>query len=84
MVRFKEHTGGKHPNFAVIEHTSITGHQYILADVKVLVKGNRDLKRKVKKAIHKNKPALNRNRDHEIPAIFFQLVSYNCSDYVMK
>ena len=56
-VRFKEHTDGKHPNSAVTAHTSTTGHKYSLADVKVLVREDSDLKRKVKEAIaiHKKK-----------------------------
>ena len=27
-VRFREHTDGKHPNFSITEHPSITGHKY--------------------------------------------------------
>ena len=37
-MRFKEHTDGKHPNSAITEHTSTTGHIYTLPNVKVLVK----------------------------------------------
>ena len=43
-VRFKEHTDGKHPSSAVMEHTYITGHTYTLADMKVLVKKDSDFK----------------------------------------
>ena len=60
-VRIKEHIDGKHPNSAITEHT--------LTDVKVLVQEDRDFKRKVKESmsIHRNQPALNRGRGHEIP-----------------
>ena len=50
-VRFKEDTDGKHPNSAIMEHISITGHKYTLTDVKVLVKEDSDFKRNVKEAI---------------------------------
>ena len=85
-VRFKEHTNGKHNNSTITEHTSITGHKYAMTDVKVLVKEDSDFKRKVKEAIviHKNKPALNRDRGHEIPHILLQLMSCDCSGHVMK
>ena len=68
-TRFKEHTDGKHPNSAVSEHTQETGHLYTLQDVKVLNKEERHFSRKVREAIdiHKRKPALNRDRGHEIP-----------------
>ena len=41
-MRFKEHTEGKHPNPAITEHTSNTGHKYTLAYVKVLVREDCD------------------------------------------
>ena len=65
-VRFKENTDSKVPNSALTKHTSIIGHKYTLADVKVLVKEDRDFKRKVKEAVanNKNKPALNSDRGH--------------------
>ena len=37
-TRFQEHTDGKHPNSVTEEHTSSTGHRYILDDTKILVK----------------------------------------------
>ena len=84
--RFKEHTDGNHPISAVTEHTSITGHKYTLADVIVLVREDSDCKRKVKEAIaiHKNQPALIRDRGHEIPPILLQLVSRDHSGHVME
>ena len=77
-------TNVKHPNSAITEHTSTTGHKYTLADVKVLVKEDCDFKRKVKEtiAIHKNKLALNRHRGHKIPPILLKLVSWDHSGHV--
>ena len=85
-VRFKKHIDSKHPKSAITEHTSITGHKYTLADVKVLVKEDNDFKKKVKEAIaiHKNKPVLNRDRCHEIPLILLQLMSCDQSGHVTK
>ena len=37
-TRFLEHTDGKHLNFAIAEHTSSTGHCYMLDDTKILVR----------------------------------------------
>ena len=60
---FRSH---KHPNSAITEYTSTTGHKYTLADVNMLVKEDADIKMDFKEAIatHKKKPALNRDRGH--------------------
>ena len=55
LVKQLEHTDGKYPNLAISEHTSIIGHKYTLADVKVLVKEDRDLMRKMREIISSTK-----------------------------
>ena len=70
-MRFKEHIDGNHPNSAVSEHTAITGHKCTLANVKILVREDRDFRRKVKKAItiHRYKISVQqrqRLQDHPI------------------
>ena len=51
----------KHPNSGIAEHTSSTGHRYILHDTKVRVKEHKWFPRKIREAlhIHKRSPALN-------------------------
>ena len=68
---------GKHPNFAIQEHTSSTSHQYTLNDTKILVKEDRWFLRKIWEAlhIHKRSPTINLDRGHEIPLILLQLLS---------
>ena len=85
-TRFKEHTDGKHPNSAITEHTQDTGHRYSIEDVKVLNREDKLLPRKVREAIniHKRKPALNRDRGHEIPPILLQLLPLDFHGQVAK
>ena len=60
-TRFCEHTDGKHPNSAIMEQTSITGHRYTMDDTKILVREGKWFPRKIREALHTHKrsPALN-------------------------
>ena len=57
-TRFCEHTDGKHPNSAIMEHTFITGHCYIMDDTKILVREDKWFPRKTREALnfHKRSP----------------------------
>ena len=59
--RFCEYTDGKHPNSAITEHTSTTGHCYTMDDTKILVQEDQWFPIKIREAlqIHKRSPALN-------------------------
>ena len=76
-TRFQEHTDGKHPNSAIAELTSSSGHRYTLDDTKILVREDNWFLRKIRKAlhIHKRSPAL--SRDHKIPPILLQLLLHD-------
>ena len=54
-----------------------TGHKYMYTstDVKVFVKEDRNLERKMKEAIaiHKKKQVQNRDRGHKVPPMLLQL-----------
>ena len=58
-----EHTNEKHPNFAIMEHTSSTGHHYTLDDTKILVREEKWFPWKIRDTIHiyKRSPALNQD-----------------------
>ena len=85
-MRLKEYTDDKDPNLAVTEHTAITDHKYILADVRMLVKEDSDFKKNVKEdiAIHKSQPVLNRDHGHKIHPVLIQLVLCDRSGHVTE
>jgi len=71
-TRFKEHT-----NSAIWQHVNETKHSFTLEEVKILDKEPKDLKRKIREAlhIHRDRPDLNRDAGREIPANLLQLAS---------
>ena len=75
--RFKEHSDPRHINSAVVEHTATTGHSFSLDDVKVIGREDKAFNRKVKEAIaiHKRRPAMNRDHGHDIAPALLQLLA---------
>ncbi len=79
LMRYKEHTAGRHPRTAVGEHLDDTGHKCSLKEAKILDKEDQVSRRRIKEAIriHQGRPALNRDTGLDIPAVILQLVSYD-------
>ena len=47
LVDVEEHTDGKHPNSAIMEHTSTNDHRYTMDDITILVRENKWFSRKI-------------------------------------
>ena len=76
-IRFHEHTDGKHPNSAIVDHTSTTGNCYTMDDTKILVREAKWFPRKIRETLHIHKRAPALNPDHKIPPIVLQLLSHD-------